>query len=85
MLFNDKPCGNYTIDRIEGAIAVLLYREDTSKEINLPCTMLPVDAVEGSLLELSLDNQDHVQIKLFLEETESVRKSVEALLQKLRG
>ena len=44
-----------SIDRIEGAVAVLIAREDPPARIHLPVSFLPDGCREGDVLEFSLE------------------------------
>lgn len=74
----------YTIDRFEGELAVLLLREDETKQLDIPRNQLPLGAKEGDILFLKL-NHDGTVIKaeVLRGETETARNKAEDLLQKL--
>ncbi|MBT2661644.1 DUF3006 domain-containing protein [Bacillus sp. ISL-45] len=77
--------GKYTLDRFEKDMAVLLFRDDETKEVLLSKESLPSNAAEGDLLFVKFNEDGSVQhVKLLEEETEAARKKVEDLLNKLK-
>ncbi|MDQ1275659.1 MAG: hypothetical protein QG610_1234 [Euryarchaeota archaeon] len=71
--------GNFkvTLDRIEGGTAVLLLRDDESIKLNIPLFLLPPESKEGDVLDVSIDRD--------VQETESAKERVSALLEKLKN
>ncbi|MCM3576472.1 DUF3006 domain-containing protein [Mesobacillus subterraneus] len=77
--------GKYTLDRFEKEMAVLLFRDDETKEILLSRESLPSNAAEGDILFVEFTQNGSVQrINLLEEETEAARQKVENLLYKLK-
>lgn len=66
-----------TVDRIEGELAVLLVRPDESAQILWPICALPEGAVEGAILDIS--------VQVTEAETEAAAERVQSLLDKLLG
>ena len=66
-----------TVDRIEGDKAVLLIRNGEEEEIILPVGLLPDEAGEGSILEIS--------IEIDRQETARAEKRVKSLIEKLKN
>ena len=66
-----------TLDRIAGEIAVLLVRPDECIQIFWPTCALPEDAVEGAVLDISVQVSEA--------ETEAAAERVQSLLDKLLG
>ena len=78
--------GKYTLDRFEKEIAVLLFRDDETKELLISKESLPLNAEEGDIVFIEFNEEGSVQrIELLEEETEAARQKVEDLLSKLRG
>ena len=65
-----------TIDRIEGRVAVLIDREDDTRHISIPASLLPPGSREGDILTLSLERDE--------EATAAARARVSGLVEKLR-
>jgi hypothetical protein len=80
---NSYQSGKYTIDRFEGNMAVLLFRENESIELSAPRTILPDDIEEGSILQIDLIAGNIKCVVYLKEETEEVRKQNVELLQEL--
>ncbi|MBT2644695.1 DUF3006 domain-containing protein [Bacillus sp. ISL-41] len=77
--------GKYTLDRFEKDIAVLLFRDDETKELLISKVSLPPNAAEGDILFVEFNEDGNVQqIKLLEEETQAARQKVEELLNKLK-
>lgn len=66
-----------TLDRIEGSTAVLLLRDNESIKIDLPLFLLPLESKEGDILNISIDRD--------VQETETSKERVSALLEKLKN
>lgn len=72
------------LDRIEdGKWAVLLVGEEKAEKI-IPIETLPEGAKEGSWLRVQLEDDEVKEILVDAEETEKVRKRVEAAVRGLR-
>jgi hypothetical protein len=71
---NSNRSGEYTIDRFEGNLAVLLFRENETIELFAQRTLLPDDTKEGSILQVDIINGDIKSVLYLKEETEAVRK-----------
>ncbi|MHC0036329.1 DUF3006 domain-containing protein [Pseudoneobacillus sp. C159] len=80
---NSYRSGKYTIDRFEGELAVLLYRLDETVELLVKREELPEGIEKGSILELEMAAGVIQSIRLLEEETNSIRKENEEILQKL--
>lgn len=77
--------GKYTLDRFEKEMAVLLFREDETREVLISKESLPSNASEGHILLVEFNEDDSVQeVKLLEDETEAARQKVEDLLNKLK-
>ncbi len=77
--------GKYTLDRFEKEMAVLLFRDDETREVLLTKESLPSNATEGDILFIEFNEDNSVQqIKLLEEKTEDARQKVEDLLNKLK-
>lgn len=75
----------YTIDRLEGHLAVLLLREDETIEKVIPKEQLGSAFGEGDILEISFDEDGNVKrVDYLMDETESVRAKARSLLNKLK-
>jgi hypothetical protein len=80
----DRPLdGNYTIDRFEGNLAVLLYRPNEDQELILPRNMLPNEVGEGSILSIKTKDGIIETITYLAHETLLVRDRNRQLLQSL--
>ena len=66
-----------TLDRIEGKNAVLLVREDESKMLIVPLSLLPSGIGEGDILE--------IEIRQDILGTEQARERVVSLLDRLKN
>jgi hypothetical protein len=67
----------FTLDRMEGSIAVLLLRDEESVKIDIPLFLLPPESKEGDILNISIARDD--------QETEAAKEKVSALLDKLKN
>jgi len=77
--------GKYTLDRFEKEMAVLLFRDDETREVLINRKSLPSNADEGDIFFIEFNEDDSVQqIKLLEEETQATRQKVEDLLNKLK-
>lgn len=80
---NSYQSGKYTIDRFEGNLAVLLFRENESIELLALRTILPDDIEEGSILQIEIIAGNIKSVVYLKEETAVVRKRNMELLQEL--
>jgi hypothetical protein len=80
---NSPGSGMYTIDRFEGGLAVLLFRENESIELLAPRTLLPGDLEEGSILKIDIVSGNIKSVVYLKEETASVRSRNQQLLEEL--
>ena len=64
------------VDRIDEGSAVLIDRDDETRQIRLPLSLLPPGSREGDILTVSLERDE--------EETIAARTKVTTLIQKLR-
>ncbi len=65
-----------SLDRVEEGLAVLLLREDESIRFTLPVSLLPADAQEGDILEITARRD--------VEATEAARQRVAERIERLR-
>jgi hypothetical protein len=80
---NSPRSGLYTIDRFEGGLAVLLFRENESIELLAPQTLLPGDLEEGSILQIDIVSGYIKSVVYLKEETAAVRNRNQQLLEEL--
>lgn len=80
---NSHLSGKYTIDRFEGNLAVLLFRSNERIELIAPRTSLPSQIKEGSIVQVDIEDGDIRSVFYLKEETETVRKRNDELLQEL--
>ena len=71
------------IDHFEGDLAVLILLDEYQR-LNIPIMQLPFKAKEGSWLTLDLVGGQPCNIKLYKQETESIRERIAAKLANLR-
>lgn len=74
------------IDRIVDQKHVVLLVGDEEKEINVSIDILPKGAIEGSIVQVELDDCDQAT-KLILdeEETNEAKDRVASMIEKLQG
>lgn len=70
-------CFKVTLDRVEEDLAVLLIREEEKIKINIPLFLLPSGSKEGDILDITISKN--------LQETETAKKRVSNLLEKLKN
>jgi hypothetical protein len=80
---SSNQSGKYTIDRFEGNLAVLLFRENESIEFEVPRAILPENIEEGSILRIDILDGDIKSVVFLKEETATARKLNNELLQEL--
>lgn len=74
----------YTVDRFEGEVAVLLLRPEEEKIIEVPIKNLPSNLKEGDIIEVEFTKNHTVKsVAILKEETSSAKKRAEDLIQKL--
>ena len=74
----------YTVDRIEGDIAVLLCREDESVQCDVPVKDLPKGLGEGDIVSAEFENGKAIgRVAVLKEETDRVREDVRAKIERL--
>jgi len=66
-----------SLDRVEEGLAVLLLREDESVRFTLPVALLPGDAREGDILEMT--------VRRDVEATEAARQRVAERIARLKS
>ncbi|NMB79344.1 MAG: DUF3006 domain-containing protein [Methanomicrobiales archaeon] len=66
----------FSLDRIENGIAVLISRDDPAVRLNLPAALLPAGANEGDILTLTLERDEAA--------AESAKARVAALQERLK-
>lgn len=77
--------GKYTVDRFEGELAVLLFRENESIEVVEKRSELPQEVREGDILYLEFAAEKLISAKILEEETMEARNRAQELLKKLRN
>lgn len=65
-----------SLDRVEEGLAVLLLREDESVRFTLPVALLPGDAREGDILEMT--------VRRDVASTEEARQRVAERIERLK-
>jgi hypothetical protein len=70
-----------TIDRIEGALAVLISREDESVRVTLPVSLLPPGCREGDILTIGIERDTQAT----MDAKERVSDRIEKLKHRDRG
>jgi hypothetical protein len=80
---NSPKSGMYTIDRFEGDLAVLLFRENESIEFLAPRILLPGDLEEGSILQIDIVSGNIKSVVYLKEETAAVQNRNQQLLEEL--
>lgn len=70
-------CFKVTLDRVEENLAVLLIKEEEKIKINIPLFLLPSGSKEGDILDITISKN--------LQETETAKKRVSNLLEKLKN
>ena len=73
----DESTFRASLDRVEEGLAVLLLREEESVRFTLPCSLLPADAREGDILELT--------VRRDVAATEEARRRVAERIARLRS
>lgn len=71
-------------DRIEENAAVIII-EETKEQFTKPIEQLPAGAVPGTWLEVTINHDEIVEIKLDASTTESKQQTTEDLMAKIRG
>ncbi|MGO4886448.1 DUF3006 domain-containing protein [Anaerobacillus sp. MEB173] len=75
----------YTLDRIEGHMAILLLRSDESIQKDIHIDHLPAGTKEGDLFDVTFE-EDGTTVKTITqskEETNQVKKEADQLMQKI--
>lgn len=72
------------IDRFEGDVAVLLLGDEALK-LDVPRTLLPKDAGEGSWLQVELQDGKLLSAVLDAEETQNRKQRIADKLERLRN
>ena len=80
MIENNK----YILDRIDNFFSVFLQREDESKQLLIPKSMIKVLLEEGDIVEIE-KNELGYEISVLKEETVDMRDKVSSLLEKLKN
>jgi hypothetical protein len=65
-----------TVDRIEEGIAVLIDRDDDTRRISIPVSLVPRGSREGDVITLTLERDE--------EATAAAKARVSGLVEKLR-
>jgi len=65
-----------TIDRIEGALAVLISQDDESVRVNLPVSLLPPGCREGDIIMIGIERDTQA--------TTAAKERVSARIDKLK-
>lgn len=66
-----------TLDRIEGDMAVLLFRDDESIKFDIPLALLPEDVHEGDILDILITIDEKA--------TEDSKSRVSSLIERLKS
>jgi len=66
-----------TIDRIEGATAVLISLDDEAARINLPVSLLPLGCREGDILMIEIERDTP--------ETKKAKERVSGRIERLKN
>jgi len=64
------------LDRIEGNTALLISREDESRQFNIPLSLLPPESREGDLFSIRIERDGKA--------TEAAKERVSGLIEKLK-
>jgi hypothetical protein len=65
-----------TIDRIEGAVAILISREETPQKVNMPLSLLPLGSREGDVITVAIERDEDA--------TAEARERVSSILENLK-
>ncbi len=71
------------IDRFEGKYAVLILGEG-ERQLNVPRTLLPKKAKEGSWLQVEIENESLLSAVLDEAETDNAKQRITEKLERLR-
>lgn len=71
-------------DRIEEDVAVIII-EETKEQFTKPFEELPAGSVPGTWLEVTINHDEIVEMKLDASTTESKQQKTEDLMAKIRG
>ncbi len=71
------------IDRFEGKYAVLILGEG-ERQLNVPRTLLPKKAKEGSWLQVEIENESLLSAVLDEAETDNAKQRIAEKLERLR-
>ncbi|MFJ8065259.1 DUF3006 domain-containing protein [Psychrobacillus sp. NPDC096426] len=74
----------YTLDRVEGELAVFLKYPGETETLHIPISELDEGIKEGDIVLISIEN-DIYKVKRLAEETENQREKVRGLLEKLKN
>lgn len=76
----------YTLDRFEGELAVLLYRQDESIEVVKHISELPAGVSKGDILHIEFDKEGNIlSAEILKDETKKARSMAEDLMNKLKN
>lgn len=73
----------YTVDRIEGNIAVLLLRQDETVSYDIPLEQLPNGVAEGDILSACIEGEKVVSVTLLKNEKADQQQKIRNKLQNL--
>lgn len=74
----------YTLDRVEGELAVFLKYPSETKTLHIPIFELDECLKEGDIVHILIENNRY-KVERLEEETENQRKKVRGLLEQLRN
>ncbi|SFM38913.1 DUF3006 domain-containing protein [Salibacterium qingdaonense] len=76
----------YTVDRLEGKLAILLSAGDESIQREIATKQLPADLKEGDVIEIECNGEGIVQEAVINDqETKRRKQKAQSTLQKLRN
>ncbi|MFD2705211.1 DUF3006 domain-containing protein [Salibacterium lacus] len=76
----------YTVDRLEGELAVLLPAGDENIQRKVPTKQLPEDLKEGDVVEVECNENGTLrEITINHQETENRKQKAQSIFQKLKN
>lgn len=74
----------YTLDRVEGELAVFLKYPNETERLHIPISELDEEVKEGDIVLISIEN-DTYKVERLVADTEKQREKVRGLLEKLKN
>ncbi|SES42522.1 DUF3006 domain-containing protein [Psychrobacillus sp. OK032] len=74
----------YTLDRLEGELAVFIKYPDEIERLHIPISELDENVKEGDIVLISIEN-DTYKVERLVEKTEKQREKVQGLLENLKN